>query len=121
MANLRILHEILSTLLASFLLVVYQLFFQLYVPPFLKKQLLFHILLDFTYTRVILFCQKTICIISYICKKTVENHTDFILFGNQFTVFSKNNLARSTDVLFGKIWLNSFPVFSDFVPPTNLS
>ena len=90
----------------------------------IKRQLQIHILLDLRYFRVIFLSKDTLLftyIISYICKNTVKNLTDFILFGNQFTIFSKNNLARSTGVLFGYIWLIVFQKLSDFVPPTHLS
>ena len=91
----------------------------------IKRQLRIHILLDLRYFRVIFFPQKThsflpISLATFI-KKSVINLTDFILFGNQFTIFSKNNLARSTGVLFAYIWLIVFQKLSDFVPPTHLS
>ena len=49
-----------------------------------KRQLRIHILLDFTYTRVIFLIKRHsfTYIISYICKKIIKNFTYFILFGN---------------------------------------
>ena len=72
---------------------------------------MFQIFLDFTNTWMIFLIRRNsfAYIISYVYEKAVENLADFVLIGNQFIIFRKNNLAETSGTLFRQIWLNNFP------------